>query len=206
MAQTVCRALKGSEVGHLVYVSSDAVYKDSAEPLSEASCAAPGSTHGAMHLAREALLRSEFAGPMAVLRPTLIYGLDDPHNGYGPNRFRRLAAAGREIVLFGEGEERRDHVHVDDVAELLCLIVQRRSAGVLNAVSGEVASFRQLAELTAAQFAPRVPISGSPRTGPMPHSGYRPFDAGGIKRAFPDFRATQWRDGVVAACRASAKS
>jgi hypothetical protein len=29
--------------------------------------------------------------------------MGDPHNGYGPNRFRRLAAAGQEIVLFGEG-------------------------------------------------------------------------------------------------------
>jgi nucleoside-diphosphate-sugar epimerase len=42
--------------------------------------------------------------------------MGDPHNGYGPNRFRRLAAAGQEIVLFGGGEERRDHVLVDDVA------------------------------------------------------------------------------------------
>jgi UDP-glucose 4-epimerase len=41
------------------------------------------------------------------VRSTLIYGEGDPHNGHGPNRFRRLAAAGQEIVLFGEGEERR---------------------------------------------------------------------------------------------------
>jgi nucleoside-diphosphate-sugar epimerase len=39
--------------------------------------------------------------------------MGDPHNGYGPNRFRRLAAGGEEIVLFGEGEERRDHVQVE---------------------------------------------------------------------------------------------
>ena len=47
---------------------------------------------------------------LAILRPTLIYGAGDPHNGYGPNRFRRLAATGKPIILFGEGEERRDHV------------------------------------------------------------------------------------------------
>jgi nucleoside-diphosphate-sugar epimerase len=201
MAETVCTALKGSAVGQVVYVSSDAVYKDSAAPLTETSCAEPGSPHGAMHLAREVLLRAEFSGPFALLRPTLIYGRDDPHNGYGPNRFRRLAAEGRGIVLFGEGEERRDHVHVEDVAALVARIVLRRSHGILNAVSGGVASFRELAEWTAAQFTPTVAIQVSPRSGPMPHDGYRPFDAADIRRAFPDLAMTAWREGIATVCR-----
>ena len=37
----------------------------------------------------------------------------------------------------------------------------------------------------------------------MPHNGYRPFDASGIRRAFPDFRITPWREGIAATCRAS---
>jgi nucleoside-diphosphate-sugar epimerase len=202
MAGAVCEAVKGLGIAHLVYVSSDAVYKESAEPLTEASCAEPGSAHGAMHLAREVLLRSEFTGPMAILRPTLIYGLGDPHNGYGPNRFRRLASSGKAIMLFGEGEERRDHVSVEDVAGLLVGIIRRQSTGVLNAVSGSVASFRELAEFTAEQFSPRVAVSGTPRSGPMPHNGYRAFDASAIAQAFPDFRITPWREGVAAACKA----
>ena len=58
-------------------------------------------------MAAETISNLVFTGPLALIRPTLVHGLDDPHNGYGPNRFRRLAATGREIVLFGEGEERR---------------------------------------------------------------------------------------------------
>jgi hypothetical protein len=82
----------------------------------------------------EVALRGEYAGSIAVVRPTLVYGLDDPHNGYGPNRFRRLAAAGEGIVLFGEGEERRDHVAVEDLAELVWSRV-RRLIGMANFVS-----------------------------------------------------------------------
>jgi UDP-glucose 4-epimerase len=204
MAEAVCTAITGIPLGHLVYVSSDAVYRDSSEPLTEASCAEPASPHGAMHLAREILIRAAFSGPLGIIRPTLIYGSDDPHNGYGPNRFRRLAAGGKGIALFGEGEERRDHVCVEDVAELLARMVLRRSAGVLNAVSGKVASFRELAEFTALQFSPRVAINGSPRMGPMPHNGFRPFDASGILNAFPDFQITPWRDGISAICQAKA--
>ena len=198
MAEAVCTALRKQAVAHLVYISSDAVYKDSADPLTEASCAEPGSLHGVMHLAREVALRQDHAGPLAIVRPTLVYGYDDPHNGYGPNRFRRLAAAGKEIVLFGEGEERRDHVDVEDIAELVRLIVLHRSAGIANAVSGEVVSFRELAEFAAASFSPKVTVKGSPRAGPMPHNGYRPFDNAAVTRAFPGFRFKGWREGLAA--------
>ena len=38
------------------------------------------------------MLLDEGGVPVGILRPTLVYGANDPHNGYGPNRFRRLAA------------------------------------------------------------------------------------------------------------------
>ena len=197
MAEAVCTALAAQPVAHVVYISSDAVYKDSPAPLTEASCAEPGSFHGLMHLSREVALRAAHKGPLAIVRPTLVYGLEDPHNGYGPNRFRRLAAAGKEIMLFGEGEERRDHVDVADVAELVCRIAMLRSEGVANAVSGEAVSFRELAQFAAAEFPPEVPVKGSPRSGPMPHNGYRPFDNSAVLAAFPGFRFKGWREGLA---------
>lgn len=196
MAEALCTALKNRPVGHVVYISSDAVYKDSLEALTETSCAEPSSLHGVMHLAREVALRQEFPGPLTLVRSTLVYGLEDPHNGYGPNRFRRLAASSQDIVLFGEGEEQRDHVDVEDVAELVRLVVFHRSTGIANAVSGEVASFREVAKFIASEFAPQVPVKGSPRTGPMPHNGYRAFDNSAVLRAFPGFRFKSWRDGL----------
>ena len=200
MGEVVCDALADHPVAHVVYISSDAVYKDSAERLSESSCAEPGSLHGVMHLAREAMLRNEFRGPLALVRPTLVYGIDDPHNGYGPNRFRRLAAEGGEIVLFGEGEEQRDHVAVEDVAELVLRLVLHQSTGIANAVSGEVASFRTLAEFIASRFDSRVAVKGSARVGPMPHNGLRPFAPSAALKAFPGFKFAPWREGLARMC------
>lgn len=205
MGDAVCRALAARPVAHLVYVSSDAVYADTPVPLTEASPAAPGSLHGAMHVAREVMLRANLPQiPLAILRPTLIYGANDPHNGYGPNRFRRLAAEGSPIVLFGEGEELRDHVLVDDVARLLLLILSHRSTGILNAASGRVTSFRRLAEMAVELEGRPVQIQGSPRKGPMPHNGYRPFDISAIQRAFPEFRPTPIEEGMAIARRQAA--
>lgn len=197
MIESVCVAVQRQPVTHLVYISSDAVYKDSTKPLTEASCAEPASMHGVMHLAREVALRQAYAGPLALVRPTLVYGLNDPHNGYGPNRFRRLAAQGQDIVLFGEGEERRDHVDVQDVADLVRRIVLHRSAGIANAVSGQVVSFRELAEVSAAAFSPRVTVQGSVRVGAMPHDGYRAFNNQGLCAALPGLHFKHWREGLA---------
>ena len=194
--------LESVDLGHVVYVSSDAVYPDEPVPLSEVVPAAPATLHGVMHLAREVILQTYCRAPLAIIRPTLIYGAADPHNGYGPNRFRRLAAEGEEIVLFGEGEERRDHVMVDDVAELILRIVQNRSEGTLNAATGSVASFREIADLVVEQYPNPVEIKGSPRTGPMPHNGYRPFDPSATAAAFADFQYTPLEEGVAAVHRA----
>lgn len=177
MMQAVIAAVRSQPVPHLLYVSSDAVYADSRAPMTEASPAEPGSLHGVMHLAREVMLKCDLpAIPLALVRPTLIFGPGDPHNGYGPNRFMRLAQARQDITLFGEGEEQRDHIFITDVAEIIRRCVRHRATGVVNAVSGTVTSFRAIAEQAAARFEPRVKVLGSPRTGPMPHGGYRAFD------------------------------
>jgi UDP-glucose 4-epimerase len=199
MTRAMIDALRGADVSHIVNVSSDAIYADEPLPLTETSPAAPTSMHGTMHLAREIAFASEIRAPIAILRPTLIYGTDDPHNGYGPNRFRRLANANQDIVLFGEGEERRDHVFIEDVAEIALRVLMHRSRGALNIATGAVHSFREIAEQVVALAPNKVRISGSPRNGPMPHNGFRPFDPSAAKAAFPDFAFTPLEVGLAKA-------
>ncbi len=197
MFQPLLAALKSRPVAHLLYVSSDAVYADSRAPMTEASPAEPGSLHGVMHLAREVMLKCELPTiPLVIVRPTLIFGPGDPHNGYGPNRFMRLAQAGQDITLFGEGEEQRDHIFITDVAEIIRRCVRHRATGVVNAVSGIVTTFRAIAEQSAARFDPPVKVLGSPRSGPLHHGGYRAFDPALLRRLFPDFAPVSLAAGL----------
>jgi len=196
LVRAMVEALERRPVAHLVNIGSDAVYADSTAPLDETSPCAPDSLHGAMHLFREIALRGAGAA-FCSLRPTLVYGAADPHDGYGPNRFRRLAQRGRDIELFGEGEERRDHVHVDDVAELAVRLVLHAATGTLNAATGSVTSFREVAARVAALAGTGVAVRTRPRTGPMPHGGYRAFDPVRAHAAFPDFQFTALADGLA---------
>jgi UDP-glucose 4-epimerase len=201
MAEAVCAALAAQSVAHLVYISSDAVYSDDAHPVTERSCQQPSSLHGVMHLAREIMLRTTLKLPLAILRPTLIYGAKDPHNGYGPNRLRRHAAKGEAITLFGEGEEKRDHVHIDDVATLVSAALQHRSTGTLNIATGHSASFREIAEMIVALSGRSVEIRGTPRQNLITH---RHFDITDCLKAFPEFHYIPLRDGLARAAKESA--
>lgn len=198
MAQEVIAALAERPVAHLVYISSDSVYADDANPVTEKSCCQPSTMHGMMHAARELMLKSEVKAPLAILRPSLLYGANDPHNGYGPNRFRRLAAKDEPITLFGEGEESRDHVYIEDVARLAALTVMRRSRGVLNVATGVSTSFRDVAEMVVALAKNPAPIRGTPRQNPITH---RHFDITECLKAFPQFHYTPLRDGLALAAR-----
>lgn len=199
LARAMAQALAKSPVAHVLNIGSDAIYADGPVPLTESTPAAPTAIHGVMHLARELVLQAEVRAPLASLRPTLVYGEKDPHNGYGPNRFRRLALEGKDIVLFGEGEERRDHIFVDDVAELAVRILERRSTGTLNAATGTVRSFADVARDAVRLSGRGVAIRPSPRSGPMPHNGYRPFDVAAVRAAFPDFQFTPFEDAYARA-------
>lgn len=204
MAEAACQALSDVTPAHLLYISSDAIYADDANPVTERSPAAPSTLHGMMHAAREMMLKSAVAAPFAALRPTLIYGADDPHNGYGPNRFRRQAAQGEPITIFGDGEEQRDHVLVDDVAQLAVAMLRRRSVGALNAATGRSLSFHAIAELVAAQFSPPARVTSVPRPGPRPHLAHRHFDIADCLKAFPSFRYTLPADGIARVHRETA--
>ena len=194
MMQAVCAALAGSSCAHFVYFSSDAVYGPGPGLVDEDTPAAPQDLYGAMHLARELMARATARAPVLVLRPTLVYGAGDTHNAYGPNRFRRAARSERRIALFGAGEETRDHIHVDDVAEIALRALRHASAGTLNVATGRSASFREVAALVAAQFGEGIEIVATPRTHPITH---RHYDVSRLLRAFPGLRLTALEEGVA---------
>jgi UDP-glucose 4-epimerase len=194
MAQTVCGALEKSPCSHVVYFSSDAVYPFSEALITTDSPAAPTDLYGVMHRTREIMFQEVITSPLAILRTTIVYGHGDPHNSYGPNRFRRIAAKEGKITLFGDGEETRDHIFVDDLVSLLAMVLRHRSSGILNAATGRSIPFYGLAQLVAKQFDKKVQIVCTPRANPITH---RAFDPTTCQKAFPSFRFTPLEEGIA---------
>lgn len=187
MIKNFIEATKNKKINHLIYISSDAVYSDSKKKINENSKTAPDSLHGMMHLTRENLLNS-FQNNLSIIRPTLIFGHNDPHNGYGPNQFIRLANNSSNIILFGNGEEKRDHIWVEDLSKILIQVIRMRILGKLNATTGNIISFNEIAKLVKKISKKNIKIISTDRIGKMPHNGYRPFDNSKIYKIIPKFK------------------
>ena len=189
--------LQRAACAHVVYVSSDAVYAETANPVREDSVCDPGSLHGLMHDTRERLLSHALAAsatPLLLLRPGPLYGPGDPHQSYGPNRFLRTALAEGAITLFGHGEERRDHVYLPDLGRLVAQGVLWRSAGILNVATGTSVSFAELARSIVTLCENTVRIESRVRQGPITHRFVR-IEA--CLSAFPTFRYTPLPTGLA---------
>ena len=200
MAAAVSTAIGHRPPSHLVYISSDAVYPFSAGLVSETSAAAPFDLYGVTHLAREIMMR-EAAGdvPVAILRPTIVFGPGDTHNSYGPNRLRRMARDTGKITLFGNGEETRDHIYINDVVSLCLQTLMYRSHGLLNLVSGESISYLDLAQIIAGNFDGSVAVEGTPRANEITH---RHYDTTNLYKSFPEFKFTDFGEAIEKCHRA----
>ena len=191
------KVFKVFEPKYLLNIGSDAVFYDSMSNLSEGSPKAPDNLHGLMHLTREITLKEVIPKTsFGCIRPTLIYGKNDPHNGYGPNSFNRKIKNNEDVILFGKGEEIRDHIWVEDVANLALKMIQKKSYGSLNAVSGHGVSFSEIAAILKNYYKSNSKIIETERNIPMPHNGFRQFDNSEIYRAFPNIEIKQFKDGV----------
>ena len=197
MAEAVAQAIEKTRPAHFLYISSDAVYDARySSLLSEDSTCEPSDLYALMHVSREKILGQacQQAGvPLAIVRPSAIYGPGDTHNSYGPNRFLRTALATAKISLFGLGLERRHHVFVEDVAELIRLCLACGSTGVINAVTGRAVTFGEVARMISRIVGSGVTVENLPAASAVTH---RHFDTRALTLAFPAFKATELVNGL----------
>ena len=184
MIQHVLAGIQTRFVAQFIYISSDAVYPMTSDIIDEQTAPRPYDLYGHMHLMREHYAQRKIAPEkLTILRPCAIYGKDDTHNSYSINRFIRAALSQGEITLFGEGEEYRDHIYIDDFAALVVHVYKQRAAGILNVATGVSWRFSEIAMYIQKQVKSEVKITRRPRALAITH---RHFNTSKLFDAFPN--------------------
>ncbi len=142
-----CR-LKGVNV--FIMASSNAVLGEQPPPADETKIPKPLSPYGASKMADEALCSSyhhSFGLNTVSLRFSNCYGPYSEHKTSVIAKFLDLARAGKPIIIYGDGYQTRDFVHVDDICQAiqLCLLAVFRQHPTIdhqeitaNPIFGEV--------------------------------------------------------------------
>ena len=195
----MCRALAARPVRRVVFFSSAAVYGEDVQHgvISESTAVQPTSFYGIGKFTAERLL-VRIAGQqpglsLLILRPALVYGPHEAAYYYGPSGFLRMALADSPITLWGDGEELREFLFIDDVVTLTRRLTFGETTGVLNIVSGTSYTYAQaLAEVSKLTGRPPA-VTSRPRT--KVKVDHR-FDAARLRQACPGFTFTSLDAGL----------
>lgn len=148
-----------NSVEHVVHASSMVVYGNAErQPVKETDPCRPVSLYGISKYAaeRSALAICSAAGlPLTVLRLFLTYGpgqsLDNPYQGMLAIFISRVLR-GEPIVIYGDGEQSRDMLHVRDVAEAFAAALASGTKGVYNAGTGRSHTINTVVDYVLAAF------------------------------------------------------
>ncbi len=147
----------------LVFLSSGgAIYGDS-DGADESTVPAPRSYYGVhKYLAERYIELSGLA--FAVARLSNVYGPGQRSDLEGGviAIFAESLQGGRTITVDGTGGQRRDFVHVSDVARAVVRMAEHHGVGTWNVGSGVSVSIRELLGILESEFGPAKEIAQGP--------------------------------------------
>lgn len=203
----VLQASRDAGIRTFIFASTGgAILGEQAPPVHEEMVPRPISPYGASKLAGEAYC-SAFYGSFGLntvaLRFSNVYGPHSYHKGSVVAHFIKQALQGEPLVIFGDGEQTRDFLYVEDLADAICAC----ATGELDDVAGQVFQMGSGRETKinvvasaiqslAAKEGFKVPISLQPaRKGEI----FRNYaDIGKAKKALGYSPRTGLNEGIIA--------
>jgi UDP-glucose 4-epimerase len=177
----VCEAMRQAGVKRVLYASSAAVYGNNGEgeSIDEDTPKAPLTPYASDKLASEYYLdfyRRQHGLEPVVFRFFNIFGpRQDPSSPYSGviSIFSERAQKGLPITVFGDGEQTRDFVYVEDLVDVLVQAIEAPQVeeGAVNIGLNQATTLKQLLEALAEVLGQLPTVSYGPaRSGDIRHS------------------------------------
>ncbi|PBJ27593.1 UDP-glucose 4-epimerase [Pseudomonas sp. ACN8] len=177
----VCEAMRQAGVKRVLFASSAAVYGNNGEgeSIDEDTPKAPLTPYAVDKLASEHYFdfyRRQHGLEPVIFRFFNIFGpRQDPSSPYSGviSIFSERALKGLPITVFGDGEQTRDFVYVEDLVDLLVQAIEmpQVEVGAVNVGWNQATTLKQMLEALEAVVGKLPPVSYGPaRSGDIRHS------------------------------------
>ena len=177
----VCEAMREAGVKRVLYASSAAVYGNNGEgeSIDEDTPKAPLTPYASDKLAGEQYFdfyRRQHGLEPAIFRFFNIFGpRQDPSSPYSGviSIFSERAQKGLPITLFGDGEQTRDFLYVEDLVDVLVQAIDKPEVevGAMNVGWNQAMNLKQMLQTLQEVVGELPPVSYGPsRAGDIRHS------------------------------------
>ena len=161
--------IKNKNIKKLLFFSTQSIYGEDTDNknITEKTLPNPTSFYGIAKYNCERLVEKFFIlkkTPFLIVRTPRIYGPGDDPDNYGPSLFTQKFKDKESIVLWGDGSEKRNYLHISDVVKIIDLLIIKNFSGFINICSNENRSFKFLTNTLNKLTKTKIHIISKPRS------------------------------------------
>lgn len=171
-----------TEIEHFIYISSAAVFGvPNYLPIDEKHPTNPISPYGLSKLTGERyskLYNDLYELPVTCLRFFNVFGPRQAKNDYSGviTKFIEKISMDESPIIFGDGNQTRDFIYIDDIVESICLAINRKKSmgEIINIGTGNPTKIKDLANFIIKIYNKDISTK------------YEPAKIGDIKESYAD--------------------
>lgn len=181
-----------------VFLSSAEVYGEDIDNLQidESYPMLPTSYYGMSKKHCEELIRIAFRKEnfenFVLARMPLVYGPDESQLIYGPSGFAKNALSGKTQIFWGDGNEKRNFLYIEDLTDVLMHLATTEFKGTLNIANTVSNTFSDITKILNDLGLP-LRLEQRLRTKEKVDQGY---NIALLREVYPQFEAHSLKDGL----------
>ena len=174
------------KIGRTVFTSTAAIYGRQKE-CNEECPATPENRYAKTKMLGEQTMMEAIETTPIVARLSNVYGMGFYDKDTVLSIFTRAALEGDDLTIYGNGEQVRDFIHIDDVVDALIFLAginceNPPAKGIYNVGSGRVTLVKKAAGVIIKECRSESKVFHEPTLRVEPEGGYK-YDISKIKKA-----------------------
>tara|TARA_Y100000590_G_scaffold57842_1_gene60911 strand:- start:4036 stop:4902 length:867 start_codon:yes stop_codon:yes gene_type:complete len=147
IAENILSNIQDIHLNKIILFSSNAVYGvfKKNKLITEKTPLYPDTFYGLAKVVTEKLfelsLNQHNKNKLIILRPTSIYGPNEKITPNTPSGHLKKILNNEKISLWGNGEEKRDFLFIEDLENIVLKLINKKFTGILNLATGESVSY-----------------------------------------------------------------
>ena len=193
--ENIAKGIVGKKLKKVIYISSCAIYgvDINHRSINELCAEKPDTFYSISKFYAEKLLKLVVPEKNLIfIRPTIVYGHNEPVYQSSPSGFLKLLHKKKPINIWGDGTEIRNFIFIDDLVLKIYQILKNNFCGKII-LSGENSSYLNIIKIIKKTLIKKIVFHSKKRTKKKINKTYKSLFE---KNLFKNFKITKISEGL----------